>query len=275
VKTLPINLITHFYNEEYLLPFWIEWHRNLNFKKVILIDYFSTDRSLEIIKQMAPKQWDVVQSRNENFSAAACDREVMDIERGLRGWEIALNATEFFMPTRRLYNRLGWFSTWFRGRGAYACPQAIVTGKDKEEYFPKNLSEFAVNFKYGLILEKTSCEETIGRDKPRYLHNNSDGAYMLGRHQTKLKKFKVDNLAFVAWVGFYPWNPKTIQRKMQIKNRIPQTDIDRHYGYQHMWSQEKITEQRIAFLDSSKNLLDESREFAEAYRYSMSQQRSI
>ena len=46
-------LLTHIFNEEYLLPFWIKQHREL-FDHLVVVDRFSTDRSREIIGDMWP-----------------------------------------------------------------------------------------------------------------------------------------------------------------------------------------------------------------------------
>ncbi|MEW9106591.1 glycosyltransferase family 2 protein, partial [Paenibacillus sp.] len=46
-------LISHFYNEEYLLPWWLKHHAPL-FDHGILINRGSTDRSVDICKQLVP-----------------------------------------------------------------------------------------------------------------------------------------------------------------------------------------------------------------------------
>lgn len=62
----------------------------------IMINYNSTDSSVEIIKNICP-DWTIIDSRNETFSAAEVDQEVMDIESNIKGWKIALNTTEFLV----------------------------------------------------------------------------------------------------------------------------------------------------------------------------------
>ena len=87
------TVITHFYNEEYLLPWWLQHHRPM-FDHGILIDYGSTDASADICRTLAP-EWRLVRSANPDFSALDVDFEVMQYEAGLPGWKIALNTTEF------------------------------------------------------------------------------------------------------------------------------------------------------------------------------------
>lgn len=87
------TVICHFYNEEYILPWWLKHHKHI-FDHGIMIDYNSTDSSVEIIKNICPN-WEIRTTRNKWFDSAEVDAEVMDIERELTGWRIALNVTEF------------------------------------------------------------------------------------------------------------------------------------------------------------------------------------
>jgi hypothetical protein len=89
------TVITHFYNEEYLLPWWLEHHKKY-FDFGILIDYRSTDRSVEICKEICP-HWQVHTSVNSEFDALNCDLEVMCYERHIQGYRIALTTTEFLV----------------------------------------------------------------------------------------------------------------------------------------------------------------------------------
>ena len=77
------TLISHFYNEEYMLPWFLNHHKQI-FDHGVMIDYHSTDRSREIIKEICPT-WEVVTSRNLDFQADNIDTEVMDIEREIDG----------------------------------------------------------------------------------------------------------------------------------------------------------------------------------------------
>ena len=44
-------VISHFFDEEFMLPWWLRHHREL-FDHGILIDYASTDRSVEICREL-------------------------------------------------------------------------------------------------------------------------------------------------------------------------------------------------------------------------------
>ena len=89
------TVICHVFNEEYMLPFWLEHHRRI-FDHGIIIDYHSTDATVAIVQRICP-EWTVRTSRNARFDAAETDREVMDVEAELPAGSIkvALNVTEF------------------------------------------------------------------------------------------------------------------------------------------------------------------------------------
>src|SRR5262249_53188540 len=90
-----LTVLCHFRNEETYLPYWLRHHTRL-FDHGILIDYHSTDRSVEIIRTVAPT-WEVRATRNEQFHSVSIDLEVMDIEQAISGWKMCLNVTEFVM----------------------------------------------------------------------------------------------------------------------------------------------------------------------------------
>ena len=94
------TLITNIYNEEYLLPLWLEHHKNM-FDHGIIIDYRSTDRSVEICKEICPT-WEVRTSKNEKFGANENDEQFMEIENTLSGIKMILNTTEFLYTDKPL-----------------------------------------------------------------------------------------------------------------------------------------------------------------------------
>ena len=78
--------IIHIYNEEYLLPFWLNHHKNI-FDKIIIINYHSTDNSINICKEIIPN-CEIITTRNNCFEAQLVDNEVMDIENKYEGFKI-------------------------------------------------------------------------------------------------------------------------------------------------------------------------------------------
>lgn len=91
-----VGMVTHFYNEEFLLPYFIRHHAGI-FDEVVLIDSGSTDRSRQIIAYQAPSTWRVVGSKSPDiFDAPAIDAEVVEQEKTLStSWRVALTITEF------------------------------------------------------------------------------------------------------------------------------------------------------------------------------------
>ena len=94
------TVICHFYNEAYLLPWWLNHHIKI-FDHGIMINHKSTDSSVDLIKKIAP-HWDIVDTRLSEFDAFMTDLEVMNYEEQIQGFKIALNVTEFLMPTTSL-----------------------------------------------------------------------------------------------------------------------------------------------------------------------------
>jgi hypothetical protein len=62
----------------------------------VMIDYRPIDRSVEIIRDLAPT-WKFRRSRNEFFHSVSIDKEMMDMEAEFTGWKMCLNVTEFLM----------------------------------------------------------------------------------------------------------------------------------------------------------------------------------
>jgi hypothetical protein len=89
------TILAHFYNEEYLLPWWLEHHKQI-FDHGVMIDYNSTDRSREIIKEICP-DWAIIDTVNTNFDPSPLEVENNKIQSIVPGWRIFLNITEFLV----------------------------------------------------------------------------------------------------------------------------------------------------------------------------------
>ena len=74
-----MTIITNVYNEEYLLPFWIEHHKKLMddgiIDHVVVVDYRSTDNSMNIIRKMCPT-WEILTTKNQHFGAEENDNDI-------------------------------------------------------------------------------------------------------------------------------------------------------------------------------------------------------
>ncbi len=228
-------VITHFFNEEYLLPWWLQHHRPL-FDHGVLIDYHSTDRSVEICRDLVPG-WEVITSENADFSGILCDFEVMKHEQRFPGcWKIALNTTEFLvapalpeMERRVLANDMS----------GVRLPGAIMV--DAQPSDAPDYDRPLVEQKRTGIWESTIDFRALkipGLTFPtrnRLYHRFDIGAYFPGRHASHLPGQINGSPEFAAiwWYGFSPWTDAFKRRKLGIDARRPTFDRKHGMGIQH------------------------------------------
>lgn len=222
------TVIIHAFCEEYLLRWWVPHHREM-FDHGVLIDYASTDRTVDVFREFAP-DWEIRQSRNDCFRATDCDAEVMDVERGIDGWKIALTATEF------LCCDLPHLIQSLEDSGYAAAQIQPVAMVDRQErMYADPESPLDTQCFYGYV------GGWIEPYKSRLLHRHADGAYAVGRHSTNHQFVKMyPDGALLKWYGFAPWTPEMRLRKMNIQTRIPADDIAAGRGFQHMVDAERL-----------------------------------
>ncbi len=258
-----ILMVTHFFNEELLLPYFIRHHAPM-FDRVILIDSNSTDRSVELIKKLAPSTWTVVQSVNPNsFHYKITDLEVAKWEAQFPGWwKIALTTTEFLVhPNLRAFAE-GLDSVggpvashhFFRFRSVY------VVGSDE-----KKLGRFAQlgqqRFEYRAHVNNHVDFIDYWTHYSRFMHHNEDRSaysYTDGRHEIKgLKFFKIPMVpeGFIMKFAFSPW-PELKERKLQVGSRIPPEHVKKGFGAHHTATSEALDEKRSALRNSTLLSLD-------------------
>ena len=220
---MSFTVISHIYNEEYLLPFWLTYHKNI-FTHGIIIDYRSTDKSLDIIREICPT-WQIITTRNPCFQADIVDREVMDIENTFSGFKIVLNITEFLVLPKNFV--IPQENTCIR--------MSVYTPLHSTNTYPYNLTDLIQNI------------QKIDYSTFRYfrtMHNYNNGNYELGRHSTRHNFTQANSDIYVLWFGFYPWNDEIIKRKLQIKNNIPDSDRYSGRGTQHFLSTNDLVNQK-------------------------------
>ena len=209
------TIITHFYNEEYLLPWWLEHHKKY-FDHGILIDYHSTDNSVSICKEICPT-WEVVTSRNLDFQAETIDDEVLSLERSLEGWRIALNVTEFLVGdiNKVMYSE--------GAKTQYLIPSITFFDWNPEGELRRDLP---------LWDQKTKgihYKDNFKARRARSLHNYFTVRYPLGRHY---EKFNCEDVLVFHYANCIS-SPGMVQRRLQIQNKIPAIDVARGLGHQH------------------------------------------
>lgn len=238
-------VLTHVYNESYLLNWWIPHHKK-RFDHGIIIDYNSTDNTKELVKKLAP-DWEIIPSRNAMFGAEDNTIEVTDIERQVQerfpgAWMIALTATEFFIgDTSKLIQDDKQHDLYI------ACDIMVAT---KHEMFVEpDLDKPLIEQRFhGIPLEwnertrnnmmaskfDTACVQAganhiMSQRMMRALHNFSYDYIPnigFGRHAWKEP---VDDFR-IFWYGYSPLTEELIKRKLAVQTKIPQSDISRGFG---------------------------------------------
>ena len=228
-------VISHFFNEAYLLPWWLEHHREI-FDHGVLIDWHSTDGSADICRQLVPG-WELVRSQHERFAAILCDFEVMQHEaRFPVAWKIALNTTEFLVAPGLAMMEA---AIEQHQMTAIRFPGAIMVDTSPElppraelpltEQKQCGIWEDAYDFKAHAIPGLTFPTRS------RIHHRYAVGAYAPGRHTSHLpgQCSSKRDLGAIWWYGFSPWTAAFKARKLQIATRRADFDKKHGFGVQH------------------------------------------
>lgn len=250
-------VVSHFYNEEYLLPWWLRHHREI-FDHGVLIDWHSTDASAEICRELAP-DWELVTSTNDFFEAIMCDFEVMTHEaRFPDAWKIALNTTEFLV------------APGLEGIEARMVAAGMIAARLPATIMVDDAPDRPPDPASPLIEQKRSGIWEDDRDLPklaiaglgatttsrrRFYHRYKIGAYSPGRHGCNLPmQMDVERVegAAVWWYGFSPWSEPFKARKLQIRDRRAAFDRSHHFGTQHEATAQELDERWARFRGLSR-----------------------
>jgi hypothetical protein len=227
------TIITHFYNEEYLLPWWLNHHKKY-FDHGVLINYASTDKSVEIIKELCPT-WEIVESKNKDFGASDVDREVLDIEANIDGWKICLNTTEFLIGD---FNSLD----LTKQEELYIPCLYFI---DELESRDSNTLNYNINL-WDILKTGLDVPNTMEHRGSRLMHSNHV-RYSHGRHYRRL----INTERFIIFnYGFAPMTEEFIARKLQIQSRVPYSDRISQCGGQHTDnnSAEGLTREKLIYM---------------------------
>lgn len=225
------TLLCHFYNEEWMLPWFLNHHRQI-FDHGVMIDYHSTDRSREIIQEICPT-WDIVTSRNPDFQADTIDTEVNDIEAGIQGWKICLNVTE---------QLIGDYSILDDNPRQLLVPSVFFVDCDRER---------TVTHDRPLWEQKTDgfmfsdSPQNFFERRSRSLHNipvhypaqSTQACMAPGRHWNT---YNTDKLV-TFYYGWCPFDDGQLNRKLQIQTQIPLIDRQLNRGFHHITNRETLT----------------------------------
>ena len=226
------TVVCHFFNEEYLLPWWLAHHRQI-FDHGIMIDYHSTDASREIIKKICPG-WEIHTTRNAYFDSACIDREVEDYERTCTGWSMALNVTEFLYGNFNQLDEVTKPTQHFIGNFVFVAPK-----DSKPLTHARPLHEQATFGYYENDPGSAVMRLHRGTRASRSLHNYSiDYAPQGGRHWHQRPTLR--DLA-IFYYGYAVINESGIARKLQIKSKMsPEEQEARGTEHPNMVTRDKF-----------------------------------
>jgi hypothetical protein len=243
------TIISHFYNEEYLLPWWLEHHKKI-FDHGILIDYASTDNSVNIIKEICPT-WNVVRSRNKEFQSNLIDDEVCHYENMIEGWRIALNITEFLVgDTNKLMD------------DAKVSTQHLIPSICFFDFNPN-----------GQLSHKQPLWQQLNKGVlwtdgwrlrfARSLHNISYLTYPIGRHYQH--GYNTTDCLIFHYANCIS-SPEMLARRLQIQTRISSEDLKHNHGFQHHNHGKGLDLQSIKdYNDSFAHVTQDCSEFIKKY----------
>lgn len=236
-------LISHFFNEEFLLPYFLRHHVPM-FDHGVMINHASTDASVDIIKTLAPG-WEIVDTELECFDAEKNDREVERHEaRHPDAWKAVLNTTEFVMhPDLRGFlanlESADRMAVWMKDF-------AIVDREDEQDM--------------DVTDDPLWMQRSHGFDpfnvRSRMIHRFEHGKWILGRHSSHAHHKHptvINQKILVLWYGWAPMS-RCRPRKLQIQTRIPEADKIRRRGIEHVQTPETLQEEYLKFARSSVHL---------------------
>jgi hypothetical protein len=227
------TVLTHFFNEAYLLPWWLEHHVRL-FDHGVLVDHGSTDGSADICRRIAP-HWRLVRSRLDRFDPCLTDFELMGFEEPLPGWKIVLTVTEFLLPARPLAEFERKLERAGRVGGA-AC--GFVLADVEPQRLPQPGLPLVLQKHHGIDegLERPAPErERLGLGSAparlRAYHRLPIGMYAPGRRGTFHPDLGLPYADLVVLhCAYAPWNEDVLRRKLQTEARLSAGDLSGRAG---------------------------------------------
>jgi hypothetical protein len=214
-----------------------------------MIDYHSTDRSVEIIKEICPT-WDIVTSRNLDFQADTIDTEVNDIERDIEGWKICLNVTEQLIGDYSILDdepkQLLIPSVFF-----VDCDRKKLVTYDKPLYEQKTDGFLFSDNQQNFLERRSRSLHNIPIQYPPY---STPACMAPGRHWNS---YNTDQLV-TFYYGWCPFDQGQLARKLQIQTQIPLIDRQLNRGFHHITNNETLTYRlENEFIPRSRNITKE------------------
>lgn len=240
------TVMTHFYNEQYLLPWWIKHHQKY-FDHGILIDHHSTDNSIDVIKHYAPN-WTIVKTGLQEFDSEKLEDENNRVAYQLikHGWRITLNTTEFIVGDFSKLNKYGPY-TMLKLRSNIMVDQ--VQDLNQKLSYDDQLTDIK---RYGIRYVEGDWDRCWRwcRGFHNYHH-----PFDRGRHYHTHDNEEFD----ILWYGYSPMTHELINRKVQIAPKVSRSDISLGFGKQHFADfeeQMKTYHKNLAMSEDLSDLID-------------------
>jgi hypothetical protein len=234
-----ITVLMHIYNEEYLLPFWLNHHKNI-FDHGVIVNYDSDDSSISIINNICPT-WTVITSKNKEFDCINCDLEMMEVEENIIGYKLILNVTEFLFCEPNFKNILPKINN-----KCFKIPGLCLLSKKYNDnyYNPETFKQLLNGIDHINIYHRSA----------RFIHSYKTGQYTCGRHSVLHNIDTIDENNLYAYIGcftYYPWNKNLINRKLNVKNKLSKHSIDNKLGFHHLWTLEEMIQTKNELIENS------------------------
>lgn len=218
------TLISSFWNEEFLLPFWVKHHLPI-FDDAILFDYHSTDSSVDIVRTLAP-HWKIIETKNDSYDAYDNDLEFMQAEETVEGWKMCLTTTEFLLcPDFRML--IDFLDERKFKKAVIALGTVLVdTENTLNDVIDPNIPLLRQKH-FGFFSSAMGGYQSPFGQRDRIVHCLPNGQYKLGRHGTHIPVKDMSfatKVAYNVWCGWSPY--KYIrERKLAIKRMVSERDM--------------------------------------------------
>ena len=223
-----------------------------------MIDYHSTDRSVEIIKEICPT-WDIVTSRNQDFQADTIDTEVNDLEQDIEGWKICLNVTE---------QLIGDYSILNNEPKQLLVPSIFMVDCDRERNVIQDRPLYEQKFDGFLFSDN---QQNFLERRSRSLHNvpvhypaeSTQACMAPGRHWNS---YNTDKLV-TFYYGWCPMDEGGFARKLQIQTQIPLIDRQLNRGFHHITNKETLIYRlENELIPRARNISNEIQQYVDQHK---------
>jgi hypothetical protein len=222
------TVISSFYNESYMLPWWLKHHRKI-FDHGVLFNNRSTDDSVVLVKRYCPT-WEVIHLPPEGLRFTEGDAAMMAIERVTPGYKITLTTAEFFMD--------GGIDAHLKDEPTIIAIPEVIMADCAPEDAPTQTRALVKQKRMGVLVPNVH----------RIFHNHPDGQYSAGRHSSFLPGDRLITDSCIFWYKHGPWTEEFIQRKLGFIKTVRPEDLVAGQGGHYLWTREEMDTERHKFL---------------------------